>query len=95
MAEAISNVGRDAQMALLLRSKWKDEIEKAVNRVKKSHTRSESDKWFRRQWYRALAVQRKYERWVARYRATRRWIGCGGNENGRNTMAACCGIRRD
>ena len=61
MAENISSVGRDAQLAMLLPVKWQEEIEQAISRVKKSCTRSESDKWFRKQWYRALAVKRRHE----------------------------------
>lgn len=39
---------------------WKDEIERAINNVK----RSAWDKWFRREWYRATAtIARKHGRY--------------------------------
>jgi len=34
MVEKQSEIGRDAQLAMLLRHKWRDEIEKAVDEVK-------------------------------------------------------------
>jgi hypothetical protein len=66
MNEDILAVGRDAQLAMLLSAKWQEEIEQAISRVKKSCTRSQSDKWFRKQWYRAAAIRRKRERRAAK-----------------------------
>ena len=66
MVEKQSEIGRDAQLAMLLRHKWQEEIEQAISRVKKSLTRSDVDKWFRKQWYRALAASKKYERRVSK-----------------------------
>ena len=64
MVEKLSQViGRDAQLAMLLRHKWQAEIERAVNKVKLGvvlgRKRTKTDKWFRRQWYRARARDRK------------------------------------
>ncbi|MEJ2705721.1 MAG: hypothetical protein P8Z79_25060 [Sedimentisphaerales bacterium] len=59
MVEEQSEIGRDARLALLLRYKWQEEIEKAIGRVKKSRTHSEADKWFRKQWYRSMMRDRK------------------------------------
>ena len=59
--EQSETIGRDAHLAMLLRHKWQEEIEQAISRVKKSLTRAEADKWFRKQWYRALAVSKKHE----------------------------------
>jgi hypothetical protein len=53
------DTGRDAQLAILVAQQWRDEIEQAINRVKKSVNRSERGRWFRRQWYRAEARYRK------------------------------------
>ena len=58
--------GRDAQLAMLLRHKWEEEIEQAISRVKESLTRSEANKWFRKQWYRALVISKKHEQRVAK-----------------------------
>jgi len=56
-------IGRDAQLAVLLRHKWQAEIERAVDKVKlgvvPGRKRTKTDKWFRRQWYRARARDRK------------------------------------
>jgi len=38
-----------------LRAKWRDEIERAIANAK----RSESDKWFRKQWHRAAGRRRR------------------------------------
>lgn len=93
MAQNILTVGRDAQMAVLLSAKWYKEIEEAVDKVKlgiiPASGRTEEQKWWRKQYYRAQAIRRKHERRVAMERATRHMIGCGGKENGTNAMAAC------
>ena len=66
MTDVISGVkGRDAQLALLLSSKWRGEIERAIEHVKQSRKRSQLDKWFRKQWYRARAIRRRKERGLA------------------------------
>jgi hypothetical protein len=62
MVEKQSEIGLDAQPAMLLRHKWQEEIEQAISCVKKSRTRTEADRWFRRQWYKALAVSKRCER---------------------------------
>lgn len=59
MDEKQSEIGRDAQLAMLLRHKWQEEIEHAISRIKKSITRSEADRWFRKQWYRSMMRDRK------------------------------------
>ena len=43
--------GRAAAMALLLPQRWRQEIEKAVDRVKNAGKRTPNDQWFRRAWY--------------------------------------------
>ena len=56
-------IGRDAQLAVLLQHKWQAEIERAVDKVKLGtipvKKRTKTDKWFRRQWYRAMMRDRK------------------------------------
>src|SRR3974390_3415154 len=75
-----SSSGRDAQLALLMAARWRDEIEQAVERIKKSVNRSELDCWFRKQWYRAEARRMKE---YGDHRANRRQIGeHGGDANG-------------
>ncbi len=63
MVEKQSEIGRDAQLAMLLRHKWRDEIEKAVDEVKlgviPGRKRTITDKWFRRQWFRSMMRDRK------------------------------------
>jgi len=63
MIEKQSEIGRDPQLAMLLRHKWQAEIEKAVDKVKLGavsvRKRTEIDQWFRRQWYRAMIRDRK------------------------------------
>ena len=63
MVEEQSQIGRDAQLALLLRHKWQAEIEKAVDKVKLGviprRKRTRTDEWFRRQWYKAMMRDRK------------------------------------
>ena len=58
-----ATIGRDAQLAMLLRHKWQAEIERAVDKVKlgliPAKKRTEVDKWFRRQWYRAMMRGRR------------------------------------
>jgi hypothetical protein len=73
-----SSSGRDAQLALLMAAGWRDEIERAVDCIKKSVNRSERDRWFRKQWYRMEARGRHGDHW-----ANRRQIGeHGGDETG-------------
>jgi hypothetical protein len=56
-------IGRDAQLAMLQQRKWQAEIEKAVDKVKlgvaPGRKRTKNDKWFRRQWFRAMMRDRK------------------------------------
>ncbi|HUU18652.1 MAG TPA: hypothetical protein VMW72_16000 [Sedimentisphaerales bacterium] len=63
MVEKQSEIGRDAQLAMLLRHKWRDGIEKAVDEVKlvvvQGRKRTITDKWFRRQWFRSMMRNRK------------------------------------
>jgi hypothetical protein len=81
-----AEAGRDAQLALLMVARWRDEIERAIDRVKKSVNRPELDRWFRRQWYRCYAVRLKREHEADNHRAGRRQIGeHGGDENGERT----------
>jgi hypothetical protein len=58
-----ATIGRDAQLAMLLRHKWQTEIERAVDKVKlgviPAKKRAEADKWLRRQWYRAMMRDRR------------------------------------
>ena len=69
MVEEQSEIGRDAQLAMLLRHKWQAEIERAVDKVKLGVVpgiqRATTDKWFRRQWYRAMMIDRKRQRFSA------------------------------
>jgi hypothetical protein len=67
MVEKQSEIGRDVQLAMLLGHKWQEKIEQAISRVKKSLTRTEADRWFRKQWYRALAASKKYERRISKW----------------------------
>ena len=59
MVEKQTAIGRDAQLAILLRHKWYAEIERAVDKVKlgvvPGRKRTKTEKWFRRQWYRSMA----------------------------------------
>ena len=63
MLEKQSGIDRDAQLAMLLQHKWQAEIEKAVDKVKMSivpyKRRTKNDKWFRKQWYRSMMIDRK------------------------------------
>jgi len=63
MVEKQSEIGRDAQLALLLQHKWQAEIEQAVVKVKlgvvPGRKRTKTDKLFRKQCYRARARDRK------------------------------------
>ena len=64
MVEKLSQViGRDAQLAILLRHKRKAEIERAVDKVKlgvvPASKRTKGEKWWRGQWYRARARDRR------------------------------------
>jgi hypothetical protein len=56
-------IGRNAHLAMLLRHKWQAEIERAVDKVKlcvvPGRKRTKTEKWFRRQWYRSMARDRK------------------------------------
>lgn len=78
MVEKQSEIGRDAQLAMLLQHKWQAEIEQAISRIKKSYIRSEADKSFRKQWYRALAASKRQELRVAK-RESSQTAGCGGD----------------
>ena len=55
-------IGRDAQLAMLLHHKWRVEIERAIDKVKlgvvPAKKRTKLDKWFRRQWYRSMMMDR-------------------------------------
>ena len=53
---------RDVRLALLVTQMWRDEIERAVDRIKKSANRTKLDRWFRKQWYMTEARRRKEER---------------------------------
>jgi hypothetical protein len=70
-------IGRDAQLAVLLRHRWHAEIERAVDKVKfgilPARKRTKTDKWFRKQWYRALAVSKRRERQVLKQSEDRLW----------------------
>ena len=63
MVEKQSEIGRDAQLAILMRHKWYTEIERAVDKVKlgvfPGRKRTKAGKWFRRQWYRTRARDRR------------------------------------
>jgi hypothetical protein len=63
MDEKHSEIGRDAQLALLLRHKWQAEIEKAVDKVKlgivPAGKRTKTDQWFRKQWYKSMMRDRR------------------------------------
>jgi hypothetical protein len=63
MVETESEIGRDAQLAMLLGHKWQAEIEKAVNKVKlgivPAGKRTKTDQWFRKQWYRSMIRDRR------------------------------------
>jgi len=60
MVEKQSEIGRDAQLAFLLQHKWHAEIERAVDKVKlgvvPGRKWTKTDKWFRRQLYKATDV---------------------------------------
>lgn len=72
--------GRDQRLALLMVEAWREEIEQAISCIKKSMTRSELDRWFRKQWYRCVAVRLRREH---DHRVRRRQIGeHGGDEDG-------------
>jgi len=63
MAEKQSKIGSESQFSMLLRHKWHEEIEQAVEKVKSGivpvRRRTKTDKWFRNQWYRALAAGKR------------------------------------
>jgi len=63
MVEKQSEIGRDAQLAMLLQYKWWAEMERTVDKVKlgvvPGRRRTRTDKWFKRQWYRAMMRDRK------------------------------------
>ena len=63
MVEKQSEIGRDAQLAMLLRYKWQAEIERAVDKLKLGifldRKRTKTDRWFRKQWYRAMMRNRR------------------------------------
>lgn len=45
------DVAGDARLALLMRYKWKAEIEQAVDKEKNYKKRSAPGKWFRKEWF--------------------------------------------
>jgi len=51
MIEKQSEIGRDAQLAMLLQHKWQTEIDKVVDKVKidviPGRKRTKNNKWFR------------------------------------------------
>jgi len=63
MLEKQSEIGRDTQLAMLMQHKWQAEIERAVDKIKlgvvPTRKRTKTEKWFRRQWYRSMARDRK------------------------------------
>jgi len=66
--EQSKTIGRDTQLAMLLRHKWQAEIERAVDKVKlgvvPGRKRTKTEKWFRKQWFRAMMRDRKRgKRW--------------------------------
>jgi hypothetical protein len=67
-----ANIGRDARLAILLRHKWRAEIERAVDKVKlgivPGRKRNELDKWFRKQWYRSMMRDRKRKKKQTQFR---------------------------
>jgi len=58
-----ATISRDAKSAVLLRHKCQAEIEKAIDKVKLgvvlARRRTNTDKWFRRQRYRAMMRDRR------------------------------------
>jgi len=52
MVEKQSEIGRDAQLSMLMRHKWQAEIERAIDKVKLGvipvKKRTKTDKWFKR-----------------------------------------------
>jgi len=56
-------IGRDAQLAMLLHHKWQVEIERAVDKVKlgivSGRRRTKDQQWWRKQWYRSMMMDRK------------------------------------
>lgn len=63
MVEKQSETSRDARLAMLLRHRCQEEIERAVDKAKlgvvPAEQRTKTDKWFRRQWYRSMMRDRK------------------------------------
>ena len=58
----ITQDGTDKMLELhadYLRQKYKAEIERAVDRVKNYKKRTTQDKWFRKKWFIAQAIDRK------------------------------------
>jgi len=75
--------GRDVQLALLMAHSWRLEIEQAIDKVKKSVSRAELDRWFRKQCYVAEA-RRKKQRHVDNNQARRDQIDVhAGDRKGR------------
>jgi len=68
----VTSNGRDAQLALLMAARWRDEIESAIDRVKKSLNRSGLDCWLKRE--HELAKERTKHCQIGEH---------GGDENGR------------
>ncbi len=75
--ERSETIGREAELVMLLRHKWQEGIERAVDKVKlgtvPARRRTKAEKWFRKQWYRALAVSKRRD---IRFRSSPK-IGCG------------------
>jgi len=63
MVEKQSEIGRDAQLVMLIQHKWQAEIETAVEKVKlgvvPARKRTKADNWFRKQWFRTMMRDRK------------------------------------
>ena len=57
------NIGRNAWLALLMQHKWKTEIELAIDKVKlgviSAKPRTNRQKWWRKQFYRARAMDKR------------------------------------
>jgi hypothetical protein len=87
--------GRDARLAMLMTAKWRDEIERAIDRIKKPVKRSEFDRWFRKQWYRCQAIRLKRERQLAWEKANRQQTGEHGGDERRcvSRLASLCAGR--
>ena len=56
-------VGRDAQLAMLLKYKWQAEIERVIDKVKlgivPGRKRTKNEQRWRKQWYRSMMMDKK------------------------------------